>query len=111
MNCSFRLFLHQKSNPPQGSSMNLRRSTLTASLLLGLLGGIAIAQDTQSPKQDMKDAGSATKDAARDTGHATKKTTKTTGHKVKHGTKKAVNKSAEKTRQGADKVEDKTSPQ
>jgi Ni/Co efflux regulator RcnB len=60
--------------------------------------------------QDMKNAGSATKDAAKDTGRATKKTAKKTGHAVKKTTKKVVNKSAKKTKEGADKVEDKTQP-
>jgi hypothetical protein len=67
-------------------------------------------QEEQSPKQDMKDAGHATKDAAKATGRATKKTAKKTGYAVKHGTKKAVNKTAEKTQEGADKVRDKTDP-
>jgi Ni/Co efflux regulator RcnB len=64
------------------------------------------AQDTQSPKQDMKDAGNATKDAAKDTGRATKKTATKTGK----ATKKATNKTAQKTKEGAQKVEDKTQP-
>jgi hypothetical protein len=89
------------------SFMNPRKGILAASLLLALMSSdIALAQDTQSPKQDMKDAGRSIKDATRDIGRATKKT----GHQVKHATKKAVNKSAEKTRQGAKKVEDKTNP-
>jgi hypothetical protein len=89
------------------SFMKPRNGILAASLLLTLMSsGIALAHDTQSPKQDMKDAGRAIKDATRDIGHAAKKT----GHQVKHETKKAVNKSAEKTRQGAKKVKDKTNP-
>lgn len=73
---------------------------ILAGMLSGCVAPIAFAQDTQGPKQDMKDAGSDTKDAAKKTGHATKKTTK-----------KAVHKSAKKTKEGADKVEDKTQPQ
>ena len=65
-------------------------------------------QDTQSPKQDMKDAGHATKNAAKDTGHATKNTAKRTGHATKRTSKSAAHKTARKTRQGAEKVEDKT---
>jgi hypothetical protein len=83
---------------------------LTVALAGATFGTAETAQDAQSPKQDLKDAGHATKDAAKDTGRATKKTAKKTGHAVKHGTKKAVNKTAEKTQEGADKVRDKTDP-
>lgn len=79
-------------------------------LVIAALAGIAISQDTGA-KQDMKDAGHETKDAAKDTGRATKKTAKKTGHAVKHTTKKVTHKAAEKTDEGAQKVEDKTSPQ
>lgn len=68
--------------------------------LCGAFVAPVIAQDTPSPKQDMKTAGSDTKDAAKKTGRATK-----------NGTKKVVNKSAKKTKEGADKVQDKTQPQ
>ncbi len=54
----------------------------------------------QSATQDMKNAGSDTKDA-------TKKTYK----KSKKGVKKGANKSAQATEDGADKVKDKTAPQ
>jgi hypothetical protein len=78
--------------------------TLGTILLAGALGmGIAVAQDTTSqttPKQDMKNAGHDTKNAAKDVGHATKKTTKN-----------AVHKSASKTEEGSEKVKDKTAPQ
>jgi hypothetical protein len=84
---------------------------LTVALAGATFGTVESApQEEQSPKQDMKDAGHATKNAAKDTGRATKKTAKKTGHAVKHGTKKAVNKTAEKTQEGADKVRDKTDP-
>jgi hypothetical protein len=73
---------------------------MVAGLLCAGVAPVAIAQETQGPKQDMKDAGSDTKDAAKKTGRATKK-----------GTKKAVHKTAKKTKQGANKVEDKTQPQ
>lgn len=58
---------------------------------------VGLPQDTQSAKQDMKDAGHETKNAAKDAGSATKKTTK-----------KATHKTAKKAKQGAQKVEDKT---
>ncbi len=73
---------------------------MLAGMLSACVAPIAFSQETQGPKQDMKDAGSDTKDAAKKTGHATKKTTK-----------KAVHKSAKKTKEGANKVEDKTQPQ
>jgi hypothetical protein len=55
------------------------------------------AQDTQGAKQDMKDAGTSTKNAAKKTGQAIKKTTKKGTHKV-----------ARKTSQAAGDVENKT---
>jgi Ni/Co efflux regulator RcnB len=73
---------------------------LCFALLLVTVAGIAFAQsDTQGAKQDMKDAGHDTKNAAKSTGHAVKKTSK-----------KAAHKTAKKTKQGAQKVEDKTAP-
>jgi hypothetical protein len=96
--------------------MRLRNFALNVCLsscvaMAGAAFSATTPQDTQSPKQDMKDAGHATKDAAKDTGHATKKTAKKTGHAVKKDTKKAAHKSAAKTKEGAQKVEDKTAPQ
>ena len=78
--------------------------TLLQKVCLGLLllsmTGFTLAQsDSQSAKQDMKDAGHDTKQAAKKTGHAVKKTTK-----------KAAHKTAAKTKEGAQKVEDKTAP-
>ena len=69
--------------------MNLRRLTgLALGAILGF-GTIALAQDA---KQDMKNAGTETKEAAKDTGHAVKTTTKKAYHKTKRGTKKAAHK-------------------
>ncbi len=53
-------------------------------------------QDT-SAKQDMKDAGHETKDAAQDAGHSVKKGTKKAYHKTKRGTKKAYHKTKNTT--------------
>ncbi len=61
-------------------------------------------------KQDMKDAGSDTKNAAKDVGHGTVTATKKTGHAIKKGTKKVVHGTAEGTEKGAAKVEGKTAP-
>lgn len=66
---------------------------LMAGLLAASVVPIAVAQDAQSPKQDIKNAGSDTKDAAKKTESASKK-----------GTRKAVHKSAKKTKQGANAV-------
>jgi hypothetical protein len=91
----------------------------TLFLAVALAAGMAIAQDatTSTPssqtsaKQDMKDAGHATKDAAKDVGHGTKTAAKDVGHATKKTTKKAVHKTASKTEEGAAKVENKTAPQ
>lgn len=79
--------------------MNLRKGCMSVLLMVAMAGlplG-AFAQDTQSAKQDMKDAGHATKDAAKDTGHATKKTTKKGVHKTKRATHKAAKTVQDKT--------------
>jgi hypothetical protein len=70
------------------------------------LGGPSFLLAQDSPKQDLKDAGHETTEAAKDTGRATKHAAKKTGHAVKKGT----NKAAEKTDEGAHKVKDKTDP-
>ena len=93
--------------------MRVFKSTLAIFLFAALVGSsfaLLQSQEDQSAKQDMKDAGHATKNAAKDTGRATKKTAKKTGHAVKRTTKKATYKTAQKTKEGAQKVEDKTNP-
>jgi Ni/Co efflux regulator RcnB len=55
------------------------------------------AQDTGA-KQDMKNAGHETKDAAKDTGSGVKRGTKKAYHATKHGTKKAWHKTRDTTR-------------
>jgi hypothetical protein len=72
--------------------------------LATFVAGLSFAQEHQGAKDDMKDAGHATKEAAKSTGRATKKT----GKKVARGTKKVVNIGADKTAEGANKVEEKT---
>ena len=69
---------------------------VSAALFCGY-GVVLSAQDQNGPKQDLKNAGHSSKEAAKSTGQA-----------VKKGTKKAVHAGAKKTRQGAGKVEDKT---
>ena len=66
-------------------------------VMLFLAAPAIFAQDENGPKQDLKNAGQSTKEAAKSTGKA-----------VKKGTKKAVHAGAKKTRQGAGKVEEKT---
>ena len=85
----------------------MKTTLLGKAMLIGMLSVAPIVSsamrppqsDDKSAKQDVKDAGHSTKDAA-----------KKTGKNIKKGTKKAVNKSAEKTAEGADKVRDKTKP-
>ncbi len=89
------------------SRTSFASAVLASSLLLGacLTGG---AQSTAT--QDIKSAGSETKDAAKDTGHAVAKGTKHVAHKTARGAKKIAHKTARATRHGAEKVEDKTDP-
>jgi hypothetical protein len=76
----------------------------------GLLtfAGSAIAQ---SAGQDMKNAGSDTKDAAKSTGRGVKKGTKKAYHKTKSGTKKAYHKTGHGVAKVGDKMEGKPGPQ
>ena len=73
-------------------------------------------------KDDVKEAGRATKRAAKKTGHAVKEGTedaaeatghaaRKTGRKAKRGTKKVVHGAASETEEGAAKVKEKTRPQ
>ena len=78
----------------------MKRYIFTGVLSLALSGVSLFAQD--GAKEDMKQAGSDTKDAAKS--RATKKTAKKADRAVKHGT----HVTAKKARQGAEKVEDKT---
>lgn len=63
---------------------------LAATLTFGLSTPFAHAQD--GAKQDMKDAGHDTKDAAKETGHGIKTGTEKGYHGTKHVTKKAYHK-------------------
>jgi hypothetical protein len=97
-----------EQNTTKGEFMKISiRKLVPAAFLFVSMAGLAFAtpQD-QGAKQDMKDAGHATKEAAEDTGHATKKVAKKTGHAVKRTTKKA----AHKVKHGAEKVHDKVDP-
>jgi len=58
----------------------------------------------QSAKQDMKQAGTETKDAAQDAGHGVAKGSKKVYHKTKHGTKVATHKTVEGTKSASKTV-------
>lgn len=81
-------------------------SALAAGILaLGMAFGAA-AQSTAG--QDMKNAGTDTKDAVKNTGKGIKKGTVKTGKAIKNGTKKGVNKVSGATAHGSEKMEQKT---
>ena len=63
----------------------------------GLSHDSAPGQDSGA-KQDMKDAGHETKNAAKDAGHGVKQGTKKAYHKTNHGTKKAWHKTKDTTK-------------
>ena len=90
--------------------VKLLSTTLVAAVLS--IGIPVIAQSSTDPgfKQDMKNAGHSTKNAAKDTGNGVKSGTKKTWHKTKHTTKRVTHKAAGKIDQGARKVKRKTSP-
>jgi hypothetical protein len=78
----------------RGVFMQIRKVgsiVLASAFTIFLSTGFAVAQD--SPKQEMKAAGTDTKNAAKDTGHA-----------VSTGSKKAYNKSSSGTKTAADKT-------
>jgi type IV secretory pathway TrbL component len=94
------------SRAKEESPLYMRTKLQLSTFLLGtaLVFGPALgwsqpsspSQDTGA-KQDMKDAGHETKDAAKDAGHSVKQGTKKAYHKTKHGTKKAWHKTKDTT--------------
>jgi hypothetical protein len=86
--------------------MNLKMRLLAISLGTSLLCGLAPAWSQQpaatastgGAKQDMKNAGTETKNAAKDAGNGVKKGTKKAYDSTKSGTKKAVNKTKSTTK-------------
>lgn len=86
------------------SNEAMKISFLSTALLIAGALAIPAYQESQSAGQDMKDAGTHTKNAAKAAGRGTKKGAKKTGHAVKKGAHKA----ASATARGADKMADKT---
>ena len=87
-----------------------------AAIVLGALlaGGPSLGWSQDGAKQDMKNAGHDTKDAAKDAAHGTKQGTKKAYNATKHGTKKAWNKTKNTTKgaaHGAKEGADKPTPQ
>ncbi|HEX4031370.1 MAG TPA: hypothetical protein VHX20_13455 [Terracidiphilus sp.] len=75
---------------------------LGAALLFAQTPGWSQPLTADGAKQDMKDAGHDTKDAAKDTGKGVKKGTKKAYHKTKKGTKKAWHKTKSTTKGAVD---------
>jgi hypothetical protein len=80
-------------------------------LLLAATLTFASSAIAQSAGQDMKNAGTDTKDAAKNTGSGIKKGTKKAYHKTKSGTKKAYHKTGHGVAKVGDKMSGKPSPQ
>jgi hypothetical protein len=94
---------------PKGVSMQMRKLqaiVLTSAFTALFTTGVAIAQD--GAKQDMKAAGTDTKNAAKDTGHAVSTGTKKTYNKTASGTKTVYHKTANGTKTATDKTVDGT---
>jgi hypothetical protein len=97
-----------------------RHQCITNEMKVRLFGSLILASTmvfsassltlAQTAKQDIKNAGTDTKDATKSAGHGIAKGTKHAYHATKRGTKKVVHKSARGTRKAADKVEDKSAP-
>jgi hypothetical protein len=88
--------------------MRFGRSIWICSAILAMasFAFASMPQDSQSAKQDTRNAGQTAKNGAQSTGHAAKKGAKKTGQAAK----KTTNKGAHKTQQGAKKVQKKTQP-
>ncbi len=72
--------------------MNLKQiGTVALGVAMMMGSGVAMSASAQTAKQDMKNAGHETKEAAVDTGHATKKITKKAAHKTKRAAIKSKN--------------------
>jgi hypothetical protein len=83
------------------------KSGIVATALAVVLAGASLpawASAPQSAGQDMKNAGTDTKDAAKDVGHGVKKGTKKGYHKTRNGTKKVYNKTAKGTKKAYHKT-------
>jgi hypothetical protein len=94
---------------PEGVSMKIRKLraiVLASALTIFLSTSYALSQD--GAKQDMKAAGTDTRNAAKDTGHAVSTGTKKTYNKTATGTKTAYHKTATGTKVAADKTADGT---
>ncbi|HEY0758059.1 MAG TPA: hypothetical protein VGD59_02260 [Acidisarcina sp.] len=85
-----------------------------ASALFLSAGSSFAAQSDTGAKQDMRNAGTDTKDAAKSTGRGVKKGTKKAYHGTKKGTKKAVHATGHGLKKVGNKMEgksDTTTPQ
>ena len=72
--------------------MNFKHmGTVALGVAMMMGSGVATSATAQTAKQDMKNAGHETKEAAVDTGHATKKVTKKAAHKTKRAAIKTKN--------------------
>jgi hypothetical protein len=101
-------------------AIRLSHIAITTAIAVGISPALTFAQSTAT--QDIKKAGTETKDAAKDTGHAVSKGTQKGYHKTVNGTKEAADKTADTsktvahktsqtTKKTADKVEGKPAPQ
>jgi hypothetical protein len=77
--------------------MKIRIASLCIAAFLAGAPGFA-----QTAKQDLKNAGSETKDAVKDTGKGVGHATKTSASKVKHTTKHTVHKASSKVAKKTD---------
>ena len=84
----------------------MKHIPMIVTLVFGL--GLAAGAHAQSAGQDLKRAGTETKDATKDAAKGTDKAVKTGATKTKNGVKKGAHATASGVEKGASKVEDKT---
>jgi hypothetical protein len=93
----------------KGESMQIRKLeaiVLASALILSMSAGFAVAQD--GAKQDMKAAGTDTKNATKGVGNGVATGTKKTYNATANGTKTVAHKTANGTKTAADKTADGT---
>ena len=86
--------------------ITMKNISLVAALVFGV--GLTAGAYAQSGGDDLKKAGTETKDATKDAAKGAGKAVKTGAKKTKNGVKKGTNAAASGVEKGASKVEDKT---
>jgi hypothetical protein len=88
----------KKGDSPMTTNKLAVSLLFAAALTCSPVVGLSQSHDDSGAKQDMRDAGHETKNAAKDLGHGVKKGTEKGYHKTKRGTKRAWHKTEDTTK-------------